>query len=51
MASASFRITNSSTDFNNNAPVWDLSAVTLPLSLDLQAKTLTLGTQTFRLAA
>ena len=51
MASASFRITNSSTDFDNNAPVWDLSAVTLPLSLDLQAKTLTLGTQTFRLAA
>jgi|GEM_PF-1741333 len=51
MSNTLYRITNSSTDFNSNATVWDLSAVTLPLILDLQAETLTLGTNTFRLAS
>lgn len=51
MASAPFRITNSSADFNSNAAVWDLSAVTLPVTLDLQNNALTLGANTFRLAA
>jgi hypothetical protein len=51
MAITPFRITNSSTDFNSNATVWDLSAVSVPLTLNLQAKTLTLGPNTFALTA
>ena len=50
MSSAPFRITNSSTEFNSDATVWDLSAVTLPVTLDLQDNTLKLGANNFRLA-